>query len=77
MRWTDEEREEAADACAMMASSRASIELGGGEVPGLSYFLRHDLHIDGRAHDLARSALWSVEAGHARERWGWLPGDEM
>lgn len=81
-KWTDEEREEAADACAMMASSDASYMMA----PCMD--LDDVLAADSAAHALAvmsyRELRWPpwnwfrarwAEA-EARLRCGWLPGDE-
>lgn len=80
MKWTRAERKEAADACAMMASSDAR---GGAGWPATSYDL-----VGGRPGALAFSALMSVRRlvtysyrelwaeAEARLRCGWLPGDE-
>lgn len=83
IKYTDEEREEAIEACAMMASSNADNPYTN---EAASYF-GHAIDTDCRAAVLAREALWSIPWNYAeRERWaeaeallrdGWSPGEEV
>lgn len=77
MTWTDEEREEAADACAMMASN----EIFSNEV------LDHGCHVWQLARLARLAVVWDAgndeltyrecwAEAEARLRYGWLPGDE-